>query len=200
MLKLALIENLRRLADETLDGARARDGRRRLRGAARRQAGSAVAAAAAGAPTPRSSSSCCIASASTARGCRRSARPSRSISQSRQTTAEDAIRGEHQRQAAAQVSVANAHHQPAALLDARLAASTSSRSASSSRCCSAIPPAPTARMDFLSRDRQRQAVEELAAPQRRGAGARRAAGGRERAPGGRQPARRPIAPRTSAIT
>ena len=68
------------------------------------------------------SSSCCTACASTACGCRRSAPRSRSTSRRRQTTAEAAIRGEHQRQAADQVSVANADHQPAPLLDARLAA------------------------------------------------------------------------------
>src|SRR5258707_5714648 len=80
-----------------------------------------------------------------------------------ETTAEAAIRGEHQRQAADQVSVANA--------------------IGSLRFCSALdwrqyfesvslveqvlqrdPAGAYARMDFLSRDRQRQAVEELAAP------------------------------------
>ena len=79
------------------------------------------------------------------------------------TTAEAAIRGEHQHQAANQVSVANA--------------------VTSLRLCSAIdwrqyvesvslveqvlqrdPAGAYGRMDFLSRDRQRQAVEELAAP------------------------------------
>jgi cyclic beta-1,2-glucan synthetase len=79
------------------------------------------------------------------------------------TTAEAAIRSEHQRQAADQVSVANA--------------------ITSLRFCSALdwreyfesvslveqvlqrdPSGAYGRMDFLSRDRQRQAVEELAAP------------------------------------
>ena len=82
---------------------------------------------------------------------------------SQETTAEAAIRGEHQHQAANQVSVANA--------------------ITSLRLCSAIdwrlyvesvslveqvlqrdPAGAYGRMDFLSRDRQRQAVEELATP------------------------------------
>ena len=81
---------------------------------------------------------------------------------SQDTTPEAAIRGEHQHQAANQVSVANA--------------------VTSLRLCSAIdwrqyvesvslvehvlqrdPAGAYARMDFLSRDRQRQAVEDLAA-------------------------------------
>src|SRR5207247_4380795 len=81
----------------------------------------------------------------------------------RETTAEAAIRDELQRQAADQVSVANA--------------------IGSLRFCSAFdwrqyfesvslveqvlqrdPAGAYGRMDFLSRDRQRQAVEDLAAP------------------------------------
>jgi cyclic beta-1,2-glucan synthetase len=80
----------------------------------------------------------------------------------RQTTAEDVIRGEHQRQGVAQASVANVF--------------------SSLRFCTALdwqeyvesvslveqvlrrdPADAYGRMDFLSRDRQRRAVEELAA-------------------------------------
>ena len=107
MLKLALIENLRRLADELLAGARRAPRRRRLRvasaddGARRRRA-------AAAAPTPPSSSSCCIASASTGCGCSSLRAAVDDHLASRQTTAEETIRGEHQRQAVAQVSVANA--------------------------------------------------------------------------------------------
>ena len=96
MLKLALIENLRRLADEILEARAARRQRTtyvarvdqdRQRSRSRR-------------PTTRpSSSSSCTASASTASGC-----PSIRVAvdddlASRHTTAEDAIRGEHQRQA-----------------------------------------------------------------------------------------------------
>ena len=80
----------------------------------------------------------------------------------RRTTADDVIRGEHQRQGVAQVSMANVM--------------------TSLRFCSALdwqeyveavslveqvlqrdPAGAYGRMDFLSRDRQRQAVEELAA-------------------------------------
>ena len=53
-------------------------------------------------------------------------------------------------------------------------------------------------MDFLSRDRYRQAVEELAEPHRRGPGARGAAGRRERAPG-RGRAARPRARRARRL-
>jgi cyclic beta-1,2-glucan synthetase len=82
---------------------------------------------------------------------------------SRRTTAEAAIREQHQREAAAQVSVANV--------------------VASLRLCSTLdwgkyfeavslveqvlqrdPAGVYGRMDFLSRDRQRQAVEEVAAP------------------------------------
>jgi cyclic beta-1,2-glucan synthetase len=82
---------------------------------------------------------------------------------SRQTTAEDVIRAEHQRQGVAQASVANV--------------------ITSLRFCAALdwheyvesvslveevlrrdPAGAYGRMDFLSRDRQRQAVEALAAP------------------------------------
>ena len=63
-----------------------------------------------------------------------------------------------------------------------------------------ILPAPTGRMDFLSRDHQRQAVEKPGAAERRSAAARRAAR-RSKVPGRRPPAARPpIVRRTSAIT
>ena len=89
-------------------------------------------------PTRPSSSSCSTASASTGCAWRRCAPRWTSDLAARQTTAEDAIRGEHQRQGVAQVSVANAITSLRLCTDARLAASTSSRSASWSRCCSAI--------------------------------------------------------------
>ena len=81
---------------------------------------------------------------------------------SHQLTQEDVIRAEHQRQAADQVSVANA------ITSLRLSrrstgASTSSRSVWSSTL-QRDPAGAYGRMDFLSRDRQRQAVEELARP------------------------------------
>ena len=56
------------------------------------------------------------------------------------------------------------------------------------------------RMDFLSRDQQRHAVEADRRAERGSAGAAGAEGGRERAARRRRAARRPTAPRTSAIT
>src|SRR5581483_7327682 len=82
---------------------------------------------------------------------------------SRQTTAEDAIRGEHQRQGVSQVSVANA------ITSLRLCASLDWQTYVESvslveQVLQRDPAGAYGRMDFLSRDRQRQAVEELASP------------------------------------
>src|SRR5438093_330510 len=82
---------------------------------------------------------------------------------SRQTTAEEAVRGEHQRQGVAQVSVANA------VTSLRLCATLDWQQYVESvslveRVLQRDPAGAYGRMDFLSRDRQRQAVEELAAP------------------------------------
>src|SRR5207302_11147134 len=78
-------------------------------------------------------------------------------------TAESAIRGEHQRQAADQVSVANA------ITSLRLCAALDWRQYVEAvslveQVLQRDPAGAYGRMDFLSRDRQRQAVEELAAP------------------------------------
>ena len=162
MLKLALIENLRRLAAETMASRRARMDADAYVLRIEREAGDVAR------PLPpalditfvvqllhrlreyglRLSSILTAVEAHLA---------------SQDTTAEAAIRVEHQHQAANQVSVANA--------------------VTSLRLCSAIdwrqyvesvslveqvlqrdPAGAYGRMDFLSRDRQRQAVEELAAP------------------------------------
>ena len=109
------------------------------------------------------SSSSCTGFASTASVCRRSAPRSRSISRCSETTAEAAIRGEHQRQAADQVSVANA------ITGLRLCSAIDWRQYVESvslveQVLQRDPAGAYGRMDFLSRDRQRQAVEELAAP------------------------------------
>src|SRR5439155_744804 len=82
---------------------------------------------------------------------------------SQETTAEAAIRGEHQRQAADQVSVANA------ITSLRLCSTLDWRQYVESvslveHALQRDPGGAYGRMDFLSRDRQRQAVEELAAP------------------------------------
>jgi len=81
---------------------------------------------------------------------------------SRQTTAEDAVRGEHQRQGVAQVSVANA------ITSLRLCATLDWQQYVEAvslvdQALRRDPAGAYSRMDFLSRDRQRQAVEELAA-------------------------------------
>jgi cyclic beta-1,2-glucan synthetase len=80
---------------------------------------------------------------------------------SQQMTAEAAIRGEHQRQAADQVSVANA------IGSLRFCSTLDWRQYFESvslveQVLQRDPAGAYARMDFLSRDRQRQAVEELA--------------------------------------
>jgi cyclic beta-1,2-glucan synthetase len=163
MLKLALIENLRRLADETLQ---ARDARLRADGYLA-QLGSIEDAA------PLASLPGVLETAYVVRLLKRMREygplvsPVRAAVEERLAaqgmTAEDSIRTEHQRQAAGQVSVANA--------------------VTSLRLCSALdwsqyfenvslieqvlqrdPAGIYGRMDFASRDRYRQAVEELAEP------------------------------------
>jgi len=79
------------------------------------------------------------------------------------TTAEDAIRSEHQRQAATQASVSNAVN------SLRLCSSLNWQDYFESvslveQVLQRDPAGAYGRMDFLSRDRQRQAVEELAVP------------------------------------
>jgi cyclic beta-1,2-glucan synthetase len=80
----------------------------------------------------------------------------------RQLTTEDAVRGELQRQAAAQVSVANAitSLRFCSVLDWRQYVESVSLV---EEVLQRDPAGAYGRMDFLSRDRQRQAVEELAA-------------------------------------
>ncbi len=161
MLKLALIENLRRLAEETLEareavraadayvaGIDAAHGRppplpkdlhpgyvlqllQRLR-----EYGPRLSAVRAGVDTHLSA---------------------------QEMTSEDAIRSEHQRQAAAQVSVANAitSLRFCATLDWSQYFETVSLI---ERVLQRDPAGAYGSMDFLSRDRYRQAVEELAEP------------------------------------
>ena len=79
-----------------------------------------------------------------------------------QTTAEDTIRGEHQRQGVAQVSVANA------VTSLRLCATLDWQEYVESvslveQVLQRDPAGAYARMDFLSRDQQRQAVEDAGA-------------------------------------
>jgi len=81
----------------------------------------------------------------------------------RHTTAEEAIRAEHQRQGVAQVSMANA------VTSLRLCATLDWQEYVESvslveRVLQRDPAGVYGRMDFLSRDAQRRAVEELAVP------------------------------------
>jgi cyclic beta-1,2-glucan synthetase len=162
MLKLALIENLRRLAAETLESRRARLAADAYVARAERKAGDATG------PLP---SAVDIASVvQLLHRLREYGLRLASISTaveehlaSQETTAEAAIRGEHQRQAADQVSVANA------IASLRLCSAIDWRQFVESvslveQVLQRDPAGAYGRMDFLSRDRQRQAVEELAAP------------------------------------
>ncbi len=163
MLKLALVENLRRLADETLRG---RDARLRADHFLDQIGGAEVA-------VPLASLPGVLETAYVVRLLQRMREygplvaPVRAAVEQRLAvqgmTAEDSIRTEHQAQAAGQVSVANA--------------------ITSLRLCSTLdwmlyfehvslveqvlrrdPAGVYGKMDFLSRDRYRQAVEELAEP------------------------------------
>ncbi|WP_248353653.1 GH36-type glycosyl hydrolase domain-containing protein [Anaeromyxobacter oryzae] len=162
MLKLALVENLRRLADETLAA----------RGA-RRAADAYVAridAAGKGLPPPLPRAlhpALVVQLLQRVReyGPRLSAVRSgldAHLAGDRQT-AEEAIRGEHQREAAAQVSVSNVitSLRLCSTLDWTQYVETVSLV---ERVLQRDPAGVHARMEFLSRDRYRQAVEELAEP------------------------------------
>ena len=162
MLRLALIENLRRLAQEVLE---ARDARQAADAYVARFDTTGQAAGpdlASALPRPIS---CACSSACASTGLRLS--PVRATVENhlaaQNLTSEDAIRSEHQRQAAAQVSVANvitslrlcstldwSHHFEAVSLVERV--------------LQRDPAGVYGSMDFLSRDRYRQAVEELADP------------------------------------
>ena len=162
MLKLALIENLRRLAAETLASRRARLAADAYVTRIEREHPDVTQ------PLPPA-----LGIASVVQllhrlreyGLRlssiRTAVEEHLVSQ--ETTAEAAIRGEHQRQAADQVSVANA------ITSLRLCSALDWRQYVESvslveHVLQRDPAGAYGRMDFLSRDRQRQAVEELAAP------------------------------------
>ena len=162
MLKLALIENLRRLAEEMLA---ARAGRRAADAYVARidAAGKGDAP-----PLPRE-----LHAAHVVQLLHRVREYGPRLSSVRRgldehlatgtMTAEEAIRSEHQREAAAQVSVANA------ITSLRLCAQLDwsqyvEEVSLVERVLQRDPAGVHARMDFLSRDRYRQAVEELAQP------------------------------------
>ena len=162
MLKLALIENLRRLAAEIVDARRARLAADAY--VSRIEDGAGHAAP----PLPS-----IFDLASVVQLLHRIREYGLRLSSvrtaveehlaSQQTTAEDAIRGEHQRQAAAQVSVANAINSLrfCSVFDWRQYVESVSLV---EQVLQRDPAGAYGRMDFLSRDRQRQAVEQLAAP------------------------------------
>ncbi len=162
MLKLALIENLRRLADQTL---RARAARRAADADVSRMEGRARGRAPVLPPVLHPAYVVQLLHRMREYGPRLLPlhRAVEAHLASLQTTTEDAVREENQREAAAQVSVANV--------------------VASLRLCSTLdwgkyfeavslveqvlqrdPAGVYGRMDFLSRDRLRQAVESMAAP------------------------------------
>ncbi|MEY2668515.1 MAG: hypothetical protein RJA59_1153, partial [Pseudomonadota bacterium] len=162
MLKLALIENLRRLSAETME---ARAARRAADGYVER-----IDAAGAGPvpPLPRT-----LHAAQVVQLLHRVREYGPRLASLRRDldahvargghSAEEAIRGEHQREAATQVSVANA------ITSLRLCAEIDWPQFVESvslveRVLQRDPAGVHGRMDFLSRDRYRQAVEELAEP------------------------------------
>ncbi len=162
MLKLALIENLRRLAAETLESRRARLAADAYVSQVERGAADTTR------PLPSAfdiTSIVQLLHRVREYGLRlssiRTAIEERLVAQ--ETTAEAAIRSEHQRQAADQVSVANAitSLRLCSALDWRLYVESVSLV---EQVLQRDPAGAYGRMDFLSRDRQRQAVEELAAP------------------------------------
>ena len=161
VLKLALIENLRRLADELLTARAARAAADRYVSSSAERAGGATA------PPARADSAFIVQVLHRMReyGLRL---PAIRVAvddalASRQTTAEDSVRDEHQRQGVAQVSVANA------ITSLRLCATLDWQDVFESvslveQVLQRDPSGAYSRMDFLSRDQQRQAVEQLAVP------------------------------------
>ncbi len=164
MLKLALIENLRRLAAETLESRRARLAADAYVARIEREAGDTGRRPLAVSPrTSPLSSSSCIGSASTAFACRRSERRSRSTSRRR--------RRRRKRRFAANTSGRRPTRCRWPMPSPACASVPHSIGASIVESVSLVeqvlqrdPAGAYGRMDFLSRDRQRQAVEELAAP------------------------------------
>ncbi len=162
MLKLALIENLRRLAEETLEAREA------VRAADAYVAEIDAADHGRPPPLPRHLHTGYVVQLLQRlreygpRLSRLRAAVEAHLS-AQQMTSEDAIRSEHQRQAAAQVSVANI------ITSLRLVAALDwsqyfEAVSLIERVLQRDPAGAYASMDFLSRDRYRQAVEELSEP------------------------------------
>ena len=164
MLKLALIENLRRLVEETLDA-------RRARRAADAYVAHMDAAGASSLPTPplpsEPSTAFVVQLLARVREYGAALTPVRTALDShmagQERSAEDAIRGEHQLQASAQVSVANL------VTSLRLCSTIDWSQYFESvslveRALQRDPAGVYGNMDFLSRDSYRQAIEHLAEP------------------------------------
>jgi cyclic beta-1,2-glucan synthetase len=160
MLKLALIENLRRLTEELMEGRAARRDADRYVSAADDEGGVGT--------LPAGTQPAFIVQLLhriREYGLRLSAvrvAVDEDLSL-RHTTAEETIRGEHQRQGIAQASVANA------VTSLRLCATLNWQEYVEAvslveQVLQRDPAGAYARMDFLSRDQQRRAVEELARP------------------------------------
>ena len=159
MLKLALIENLRRLADEILDAREAVHAADAL--LARIESHPEQASV----PLPPNVHSAYVVQLlHRAREYELRRSPLRTALEeylsARGVTAEDVVREEHQRQATSQASVANV------ITSLRLCGTVDWRKyvedvSLVDHVLRRDPAAVYARMDFLSRDRQRQAVEEL---------------------------------------
>ena len=160
MLKLALVENLRRLADELLSARSARRAADRYVSRAEGQTGIEA--------LPADTEPAFVVQllhrvreyGLRLRGIRVAVDDDLTL---RHTTAEEAVRGEHQRQGVAQVSMANA------VTSLRLCATLDWQDYVEAvslveRVLQRDPAGVYGRMDFLSRDAQRRAVEELAAP------------------------------------
>ncbi len=162
MLKLALVENLRRLAAETLAAH-----------TARRQADAFVAridAEGKGPPPPLPRDLHPALVVQLLQRVREYGPRLSSVRNaldahlaSRHATTEESVRGEHQREAASQVSIANV------ITSLRLCASLDwsqyvEAVSLVERVLQRDPAGVHGRMEFLSRDRSRQAVEELADP------------------------------------
>ena len=160
MLKLALIEDLRRLIDETLE---AREARRAADAFVLRVAADMRQSSRTMPPVVHPAFVVQLLHRAREYGLRLS--PIRTVIEqhlvSHDTTAENAVRAEHQRQAANQASTANV------VTSLRLATTLDWRQAFEAvslveQVLRRDPAGVYARMDFLSRDRQRHAVEELA--------------------------------------
>ena len=187
MLRLALVEELRRLAADVVAARRSRDRARgwgvqlndqraRARSRHRRDAARRSRQRAAGSRRP-SSSSCCSGCAISRRQPRRRGTRCSARSRRRTTRAEEMLRIEHQREAADQLAIGNI------ITSMRLLSSIDwplffERVSLVEQILREDPAGAYARMDFPTRDRYRHSVEQLARGAKTSGAGRRAARGR----------------------